>query len=342
MLQELHRLTSGSFALLLVLNLACATALAQSKKNRPSKKTDFSQRAALLTEAKTAEPIALPVPVNAIVLPDDWAKSPDAVLSIRLASKRPEHIEVRRVAKGDGRLYLEVRDGNGALTGDAEVRFGSKTLGKVRINEALWLSLKPRIRKLAIEILGAGGSDPMKLSTPTTLVEVRGRQIYLNGEVFLMKGAMARDLNETDADYVQSLGINTLRGFEALADAEKYGFMNISSLNFGSEAPKDSMTAPDQEFEQRIAKSVVWLQQNGAKPVASPATLLLQLGNEKTGAGHLPPGGGAGTVAHRHVSQLLVAVRNAAKTMSPMLPVGYANQDVGFLVPDCMGPLHAQ
>jgi len=44
---------------------------------------------------------------------------------------------------------------------------------------------------------------------------------------------MSRNLAERDAAYIHSLGINTLRGYEALADCERFGFMSITSMSFG-------------------------------------------------------------------------------------------------------------
>jgi hypothetical protein len=243
---------------------------------------------------------------------------------------------VRRVGGTDGRLYLDICATPGRLSGQAEVSRAGKHLGKAQVDGSVWLSLKPRIGRIPIQVFAPGAKDPVQLTAPTTLVEVRGRRIFLNGEPFLIKGATARDLNQNDAAYIHSLGLNTLRGLGALADAERYGFMNIASLNFGQTASTTIIKGPDPEFEQSLGQSIEWLKQYSADPITSPFTLILQLGNERTGSGSLPPGAEPLTRARRHVSQLLAAARNAVKVTAPMLPVGYANQDLGYLAPDCM------
>src|SRR5206468_4021471 len=107
-------------------------------------------------------------------------------------------------------------------------------------------------------------------------------------------------------------------------------------LKFGPSASTDIIKGPDDEFEQSVPKCLQWLGQYSAEPIASPNTLILQLGNERTGSGTQPPGAEPLTRARRHVAQLLVAARNFVKPLAPALPVGYANQDLGFLTPDCM------
>lgn len=287
-------------------------------------------RAKLLADAATPSLVDLPRPEKPIVLPDA-----DGPVSVRLSQDPAGPLVVRRVSAGDGRLYLGIRPDGGQLAGSAEVTRGGKQVQQ-DVNGELWLSLTPKIGRVTIRVSSPGKKEPVELVAPTTLVEVRGRQIWVNGEPFLMKGAMSRDLTAQGAAYVHSLGINTLRGFEALADCERYGFMSITSFSFGTAGAKQVMGEPDAEFRDAIAGSVAWLKENSAAAIASPNTLILQLGNEKTGGSNKPPGSEPLTRARRHVSQLLVAARNGIKPLAPMLLVGYANQDLGFLAPDCM------
>lgn len=292
-------------------------------------------RATLLARAHLPTPAALPVPGAGLSLPDDWDRV-NAPLLVRLSQSAPSTLSVRRVAGPEGLLYLELRAAGGSLRGTAEVRQGERELGQMKVNGSLWFSLKPRIGKLPIEVVMPGVREPVKLTAPTTLVETRGRRIFVNGEPFLIKGAMSRDLTREDADYIHSLGLNTLRGLGALSDAEQFGFMSIASLNFGESAAKEIFQKSDADFQQHIEPSLKWLEENSAGPIASPFALILQLGNERTGAGNRPPGTQPMTLAQRHVSQLLAAARNFIKPLAPVLPVGYANQDFGFLAPDCM------
>jgi hypothetical protein len=294
-----------------------------------------TSRSALLAEANLPQLVELPVPGRAIALPDDWDRK-NAAVSIRLSQPPPGQLLVRRVSHNDGQLYLEVCTTKGAISGAAEVRHGDRNLGEQQINGSLWLSLKPKIGKLSIQIIIPDAKDPLQLSVPTTLVEVRGRQIFLNGEPFLIKGATGQITDEHEADYVHGLGLNTLRGLGAVEDCQRYGFMSIASLNFGDIAATKIISGSDAEFEQSVGKCLEWLKDKSEAPIASPNTLILQLGNERTGPGTDPPGTKPLTTARRHASQLLAAARNFTKPLAPTLPVGYANQDLGFLAPDCM------
>lgn len=291
-------------------------------------------RAELLAKENVPEAVKLPVPKAPVSLPDDWDRA-DAPISIRFTKALPGELSIRRVSQNDGRLYLQILSAKGPIQGDAEIKQGDKSIGRATCDDSLWLSLKPRIGRIALSIFSSGAKDPVQLTTPTTLVEIRGSQIFVNGEHFLIKGATGSGLSPDDAIAVHRLGINLLRGQKALEDCERYGFMSITSLNFGSIASLDAMKAPDSEFEQTLAQCLEWLQQNDTAAIASPNTLIVQLGNERSGGG-APPGRESDSRQRRHVAQLITRARNQIKPLAPMLPVGYANQDLTFLTPDCM------
>jgi hypothetical protein len=319
--------TSNSSLMALAVLLALMSSYSASPAAEPASRPAFL--------AEVPPPVELPHPDSAMALPDDWDRG-GAPISVWLSQAPPSALSVRRVSAGDGRLYLQIRSAQGRLSGSAEVKRGEQQLGRQQLGGELWLSLKPRIGRITIQVFAPGANEPVQLTAPTTLIEIRGQRIFVNGEPFLIKGAMSRSLSEADADYVHSLGVNTLRGLGALADCEKYGFMSIASLNLGDAASPKVMAASDADFEPCIGKSLDWLKENCVEPIASPNTLILQLGNEKTGPGIKPPGSEPLTRARRHVSQLLAAARNFVKPLAPTLPVGYANQDLGFLAPDCM------
>src|ERR1035437_9889192 len=298
----------------------------------PAAKTNT--RASLLAAADVPSPVKLPVPRNAIALPDDWART-DAPVTIHFSKQPSGDLSVRRVSHNDGLLYLGICSAKGRISGDAEVAWNGQPLGKQRVKGSLWLSLKPRIGKIQIQISSPAAKEPVRLTAPTTLVEIRGRSLFLKGEPFLLKGATGRVQDQREADLVHSLGINALRGLESLSGCEQYGFMNISSLNFGNKASTKIIAGPDKEFQDCLVKSLDWLKQNAAAPIASPNTLILQLGNERTG-GYDAPGEKPLTDARRHASQLVAAARNLVKPLCPRLPAGYASQDIAFLAPDCL------
>jgi hypothetical protein len=306
-----------------------------TNRSAAKSRTVMFDRATLLAQAKLPQPVALPVPGVGTALPDTW-KGTNTPLAIRLSQAPPGGLSVRRVSGEDGRLHLEVFSAQGAMSGSAVLQYGEQQLGEVQLKGSLWLTLKPRIGKLPIQVFTPGVPEPVQLLTPTTLVEVRGRQLFVNGEPFLLKGATGAPADQKEADLVHGLGLNTLRGQKVWGPAEQYGFMSIASLNLGEAGAKTVFPGPDAEFEQNLGKCVEWLKPQSVEVVASPFTLIVQLGNERTGGSTTPPGVEPLNQARRHVSQFLMATRNAIKPLAPMLPVGYANQDLSFLAPDCM------
>ena len=291
-------------------------------------------REALMEQSKLPPPVALPVPGKVIALPKNWAEK-DEPLSIRFSQPLPAgKLLVRRVGNNDGKLYLEIYSNDGTISGNAEVKMGEKTLGKANVNGSLWLSLKPRIGKMDINVLA--DDAPIQWTVPTTLVEVRGRQIFLNGEPFLIKGATGSPENEEVADYIRTLGFNTLRGGSASDAGEKYGFMAIASIN-SINAPLDLyQKADDDVFERESQRYLDRISANSAPAIANPYVLILQLGNERSGGGSHPPGAAPVSVHLRRISRMLVKARNIVKPICPMLPVGYSNQDLSYLTPDCI------
>ncbi|HTL31001.1 MAG TPA: hypothetical protein VL282_17350 [Tepidisphaeraceae bacterium] len=292
-----------------------------------------ASRGELLARLRTPEPVKLPIPEAPVALPDD-CDSADAPISIHFSEPLPGDLTARRASQNDGRLYLQIVATKGPIRGHVEIKQGDRSLAKIQCNDAVWLSLKPRIGRIVFQISSPATKDPTQLTSPTTLVEIRGAKIFLNGEPFLMKGGMWGPLTPEAAACIHSLSFNTLRGLEALGDCERFGFMNISSLNLGKAAAKENFSAPDAEFAKNVPACLEWLGENSVAPIASPNTLILQLGNERS-AGGKRPGAESATRVQQHVAQLLVSARNFIKPLAPTLPVGYANQDLGFLTPDC-------
>ena len=81
-----------------------------------------------------------------------------------------------------------------------------------------------------------------------------------------------------------------------------------------------------------------WLKKNIPPVIASPNTLIVQLGNEKTPGSNKEPGAGpAEPLAQRAgTSPACWPAPRRRQAARAALPVGYANQDFGFLAPDCM------
>jgi len=294
-------------------------------------------RAAFFAQSKLPPPVALPVPPrDAIALPDDWAGK-NRPLTIEFSQRHPGKLLVRRVSNNDGKLYLEIYSPDGKISGNARVSMDGKTLGggnggTVTVNGSLWFSLKPRIGKLEINIPIADAT--LKLLVPAALVETRGRQIYLNGEPFLMKGATGTPESPAIADYIHGIGLNTLRGKDTQGISEKYGFMRLYSLN-SINAPKELFPKPDATFWKEAQSYLDKIPADAVDAIASPHTLIVQLGNERTG-GENPPGLKPVTTGQRHAAQMLVAARNILKPLAPMLPLGYSSEDGAFLTPDCL------
>jgi len=92
-----------------------------------------------------------PKPKDPIPLPDNyWTKDESVV--IHLPEKPPGALSARRAAQNDGRLYIEIHSQDAPLSGTAGVEFAGKRIGSRELTSSLWLSAKPRIGVLNIQV----------------------------------------------------------------------------------------------------------------------------------------------------------------------------------------------
>ncbi len=272
-----------------------------------------------------------------IALPADWWRTAGTV-GVRLSQNPGGPLAFRRVsASPDGtRLLLQLhrRDG-GPLRGTATVSWAGTMLARdYPIAGSLWFSLVPRIAMLTVEVKSNGAaSEVVRLAAPATLVQARGAKLFLNGEPFLVKGTLPRDLNDADAQYLKDLGANTLRVRSVPPQASRFGFMLIGMVSKG---PGHICTKPLplKEVSARIDRYVNYLRTRGAPPlVRSPYLLIAQLANEQ-GGGLDPWSGTYGWDPNGRVDYLLARCYNAVKAMCPMIPCGYSNNVAGYRAPD--------
>jgi hypothetical protein len=276
-----------------------------------------------------------PVPANAISLPDNWQKKqPRLLLDFAEPQKAP--INTRRVSAGDGKLYLQIFSDNCDLIGDVNVKLNDTLLKSTKItNGSFYISLKPAINKIRILISTPASKKIESFTVPTTLVEVRGKKIYVNGEPFLLKGTLPRNLNDHDAAYLKDLSINVIRGRQAVKNAQKYGFMAIASIQgkVGKVVRKE-VSPTLEDFKKKVDLYLQQMKNNGLEAAASPYTLITQLGNEQA------EGNDPWSVSLKKVDQferldyLLAKAWNLIKPMSPTIPLGYANHALGYIAPD--------
>lgn len=275
-----------------------------------------------------------PTPANAVRLPNDWANRSDCV-QIHLSQAPQGQLAVRRGSGNDEFVYLEIYLPGQRLRGQAEVNYQNESLGTVTMDGSLWLSLRPRMGKIFIEIEGPGGQPPQKLSVPTTLIETRGNKLFLNGEPFLIKGTLPRNLNDKDARYIKDLCMNTLRGKEALEIAEKYQFMVIASIQGGPNKLVTAAVSPtEQTFKDNVQTYLNNLRDIGRAASQNPYTLIIQLGNEQAGAAEPWSDVLRDRRQFERLDCLLANAWNLVKPMDPMVPLGYANHALGYIAPD--------
>jgi hypothetical protein len=247
-----------------------------------------------------------PRPTDPTPVPGDhWTK--DEPVVVRLDREPAGPVSARRVSQNDGRLYVEIHSPTGGLS--------------------RWLSLPPRIGTLDIRVTWPGGETTVTVAT--TLVEVRGPRLYVNGEPFLVKGTLPRNLNDADAEYLRSLCANTVRA-RSTDYLDKYGFMGIIMTGRGP-AQFCKKAATDAQFRKGLAQYLKGHDER-CRPVASnPRTLIIQHGNEQvTGDGW------AGQIPLRtfdRLDYLLARCCNIARPMDPMLPQGYSNCAFGYRAP---------
>jgi hypothetical protein len=296
--------------------------------------------------AHLPETFVPPTPRSAIALPAEWWRN-DAPVRIIFKDTTKGELRVRRVARNDGRLYLEVFSPSGPLKGKAEIALDAKPIGSSDVDGSLWLSLEPRIGRIAITLASPAGTQ--NLSVPSTLVETRGNRLFLNGEPFLIKGTLPGDLTSDDAEFIHGLGMNTLRGGAVLKHAEHYGFMAIASIPGQKLRKLSDYRGPRgrDELERDLPLYYRAKAENGRAAADSPYTLVTQLDNERTEIGANPLDPETNNVGadpwsdflqgeeseFAWLDRILAESWNLVKPMAPTLPLGYANETQGYIAP---------
>ena len=298
--------------------------------------TSKAKASAAATERPVPPGLALPAiyvpprPKDAVQLPEAAA---GRTLKIELSQAAPGAIAVRRGACGDGRLYLEVYSPAGPLKGNYKIEQGGHAVADRVLSDSLWLCRQPRIGTLALEITepAAGGRQrTTKLTSPTTLVEIRGRRLFLNGEPLLVKGTLPGDLNDEDAAYVKSLGANTIRTSK-IEYLDRYGFMGVVPLH-GWPTHFCEKVATDEEFKQILEHNFAERIETYRPAMANPRLSILQLANEQVmGADRAE--GHKGRRPFDRLDYMLARCYNAYKPVHPMVPLGYANCAFGYRTP---------
>lgn len=181
-----------------------------------------------------------------VVTPDGLAEHRFAVSieNDRRARRGQVALAIRRVA--DGRVIWRERRSVVIPEGASEISFQWATAPRFERYEA----------EVTLVADGAGGRDQCGITLVGTVIEARGRQLCVNGEPFLIKGANGfpghywRDggivdwaLAERDLALMQSLGVNSIRGFQyppqVIERATGYGI----TVNFGVFGPSCSSVA---------------------------------------------------------------------------------------------------
>ena len=277
-----------------------------------------------------------PTPQNAIALPRGAGEGSQPAVVLHLEQPRPGPLRARRCSVGDGRLYVEVYSGLGPIDGVCQVECAGEAVARVTVSGSIWLSLVPRIGVMHVSVRHPGADAPdaaEELTVPTTLVEARGRRVYLNGEPFLVKGTLPRNLNAADAAYLKSLCANTVRS-RSLDYLGRYGFMGI--IMTGRDPAKFCTKAKTSaEFQQYLAKSMRGYEARCAAAVKNPRTLILQHANEQvTGAD--PWAGRVGRCSFDRLDHVLAVRHNIVRALDPMTLQGYSNCAWGYRAPDSL------
>lgn len=274
-------------------------------------------------------------PKDAIFLPGDWSKT-DGVAAVELSKAPPGDVVVRRVSNGQSRLYLEIHCPSGALGGRAAVSFGGQPVDARDIDGSLWLAIRPRMGALKLRIRHPDPKGSMavkEFSVPASLVEIRGTEMLLNGERFLVKGALANGLDDIGAGYLKSLGANAVGvSEEDIGWLGRKGFMGIVM----TERWPSRLVAEAKDDEKFLREEGVRLADQArvvAIAAANPWTLVLRLAGDLT-LGVDPWERMMGHNTHERIDHILASSYNAAEAIDPMLPKAYANGAATYRTPD--------
>jgi hypothetical protein len=265
-----------------------------------------------------------------VTLPNNWWQQATA-LEIELSQAPAGEIDPRRVAGPDGSLLIRLNEV--PLAGSAEIHFAGQQLASLPLAGQLWLKCAPRVGSLEVVLAYPGGRSSLRV--PTTLVEVREARLWVNGEPFLVKGTLPRDLNDEDAAYLKSLGANTLRmrPTDQVPLLARHGFMLIASCHTGP-----GRLCERAETEANFNRGVTTYLNNTMPLVHAiadhPHALILQVGNEQVMgqdpwlSRFKPPH------SFERLDYLLTRLYNAVRSVETMLPIGYSNCAFGYIAPD--------
>ncbi|NOZ23852.1 MAG: hypothetical protein GXP25_22465 [Planctomycetes bacterium] len=249
----------------------------------------------------------LPEPHHVVPLPNGYLEA----MTIRLDEPPDSALRARRVSRNDGTLYVQIVSQNGKTS--------------------RWLSLRPRIGTVKIRVVWPDGETTLQV--PTTLVEVHGTKLYVNGDPFLVKGTLPRDLNDADAEYLKSLCANTIRiRSKRLEYLDKYGFMGIVMVGLGPGRFCEK-AENDAEFQKRLKQYLKGYEERCRETVKNPRLLIVQLANEQVMGLDLWSGR-IGRCAFDRLDYLLARCHNILKPLDPMIPDGYSNCCFGYRTPD--------
>ncbi|MEW6356081.1 MAG: hypothetical protein AB1696_07145 [Planctomycetota bacterium] len=251
-----------------------------------------------------------PGPADVTPIPDGYWERVEPV-TIRLNGKPDGDLWARRVSKNDGILYVQILSQKG--------------------NISRWLSLRPRIGMVKIRIAWPGGETT--LDAPTTLVETRGVKLYVNGEPYLVKGSLPRDLNDADGEYLKSLCANTIRiRSKNLEYLDRYGFTGIVMVGIGPGRFCEK-AENDAEFQKGLKQYLDGFEDRCREAVKNPRALIIQHANEQV-MGLDAWGGRMGLKAFDRLDYLLALCHNILKPLDPMIPDGYSNCCLHYRTPD--------
>lgn len=202
-----------------------------------------------------------------------------------------------KIITPDGRLSLgitaEVNQGAPVKPLTVEIYDGEQLIGTQVVNRS-YQAVQRRItvplgwdtRSFRVQVSGKGFACQSRHVAATSFVQVRGKELFVNGERFLVKGIVPTfsqpSINlsmETGLDQLKAVGVNTIRLYHAasaaiMASAAKAGMLIIDQPD------ASTWDNADLRIESERLALLSRLQALRIKANSSPYVLIHNLGNE--------------------------------------------------------------
>jgi hypothetical protein len=260
-------------------------------------------------------------------------------LEIELDRTSPEQIDYRRLtSRSSDRLCLQIFTGNPDDEKDGKNGFSIKQVTFQREKQlvqgapasSIYLDVPAFIGYYDVKV--GKGDNWRELQVPATSIVLDGPKMMLNGDPFLAKGTLVQWGNwntdvqpaDTTSFLMKNMGINTVSSPPS-SYYEPWGYASIRRTEPLTIAKKTVQEDSVEKFLATRDELVGKVPASYREYISSPMDLATFFSNETTNRGNAWTNYLSPNDQFARLDSYLAYMYNAAKKVSPMMPVSYAN-----------------